>query len=183
MFQTAQSKRYKVRMNSIIRMERINKQINDTYRKAFFDLLEQKVREEPPDYDWITRLYAELKERLTSLLKPESALRKEMEELFDVELFDQMIRNKAFDGMDMYKLVTYSFTKCRQLGSPGRDAETTAKEQEVLAHMQSEGAIFATIVPLFLKNINESVDMIYEDMESLSKWVAESQAKQEGANQ
>jgi hypothetical protein len=47
--------------------------------------------------------------------------------------------------------------------------------------MQSEEAIFATIVPLFLRNINESVDMVYQDMEDLSKWVAESQARQDAS--
>ena len=35
----------------------LNKQLNTQFKKAFFDLLEEKVRQEPPDYDWITRLY------------------------------------------------------------------------------------------------------------------------------
>ena len=37
-------------------MERIIKQIDEVMRKAFYDLLEQKVASEPPDYEWLVRL-------------------------------------------------------------------------------------------------------------------------------
>ena len=45
--------------------EKINEQIKKTYQKAFFDLLEQKVADDPPDYEWITRLYAEIKQKFS----------------------------------------------------------------------------------------------------------------------
>jgi hypothetical protein len=36
-------------------MENIHKQIKETYHKAFFDLLQQKVQQDPPDYDCISK--------------------------------------------------------------------------------------------------------------------------------
>ena len=39
------------------------------YHRAFFDLLKEKVAETPPAYDWITRLYGEIKKRLLALLR------------------------------------------------------------------------------------------------------------------
>ena len=39
------------------------------YKKAFFDLLEQKVAADPPDYDWVTRLYEEIRGKLLILFR------------------------------------------------------------------------------------------------------------------
>ena len=59
--------------------------------------------------------------------------------------------------------------KCKQLGAAGRDKETDEKLKEILDHMQSGDATFATIVPLYIKNINFCVDRMYEDLENVSK--------------
>jgi len=45
-------------------MKNIENQIKSTYHKAFFDLLEERVRSEPPDYEWIVRLYKEVRDKL-----------------------------------------------------------------------------------------------------------------------
>ena len=119
---------------------------------------------DPPDYGWISRLYGEIRFRLAGLLSRKSTLRLEIEEKMDQTLFDQMIKNDAFDGEDMYKLVCYVFDKCEQLGSPGRDSETREKKKELIDLMRSSGASFSTIVPLFIRNSNYCIDMIYYDL-------------------
>jgi hypothetical protein len=144
-------------------MEKIEEQIKNTYEKAFFDLLEEKVKQEPPDYNWITKLYAEIKDKLTKLLKNTSSLHKEMNESLDVQLFDQMIRNNAFNGVDFYNLILYVFEKIKQFGSPQRDQECDEKRDEIFELMKNN-ATFAQIVPVFIKNSNFCIDKIYEDM-------------------
>jgi hypothetical protein len=84
-------------------------------KKAFFDLLEQKVGEDPPDFVWITKLYKEIKERLLKLLRQDHPLAKEIDEKLDVELFQQMIENNAFSGNDLYNLICYVFDLCLKL--------------------------------------------------------------------
>ena len=153
------------------KMKRLNEQIEDTYKKAFFDLLEQKTRSEPPDYIWIEKLYEEIRYKLTAILKKGSSLRVEIEESMDLEIFSQMIRNKAFNGADLYNLVNYVFEKCKQLGSPGRDKDVDEKFNELIDLMKS-GAVFAEIVPVFIKNANECIDWMYEDMSEFSKKVS-----------
>ena len=76
-------------------MKSIEEQINSQFHKAFYDVLEEKVRQEPPDYDWITRLYIEIKTRLANLLKINSVIRQEIITSMDDQLFRQMIENKA----------------------------------------------------------------------------------------
>lgn len=154
-------------------MERIQKQIKDTYHKAFFDLLEQKVNENPPDYDWISKLYLEIRNKLTRLLKSSSSLRKEIEDSMDPVIFNQMMRNNAFNGIDLFNLVSYVFDKIKQLGSPARDQHTEDKKNEIFNLMKNNGT-FAQIVPLFIKNSNICIDLIYEDMQNLSKKFSQS---------
>ena len=141
----------------------LNQQIDTQFKKAFFDVLEEKVREEPPDYDWITRLYQEIRTRLSSLLRENSKTRKEIEDSMDVELFRQMIENKAFGAVELYNLIEHVFELCKKLGSPARDNEVDKFKFQVLGLMKNNGT-FAQIVPLFIKNANECIDNIYKDL-------------------
>ena len=149
-------------------LEKINRQIKDNFKKAFINLLKEKVASQPPDYDWITRLYTEIHDKLVKLLRPTSSLRKEINEHMDIELFDQMIRNKAFNAEDFYKLICYVFDLIKKLGSPARDYNTCNKRDEVLNIMKNNGT-FADIVPVFIINANETIDLIYEDIKAFHK--------------
>lgn len=146
----------------------MEKQIKETYKKAFRDLLHERVKQEPPDYEWITRLYSEIKERLIKLLRKESKLYKEIDEKLDVQLFNQMISHNAFSGSDFYSLIQYVFDTCIRLGSPQRDNDTKNKKQEVLDVMNN-GGTFADIVVIFIENANNCIDSIYEDIANLYK--------------
>jgi hypothetical protein len=149
-------------------IDKLNKQIEDNFKKAFFDLLNQKVAENPPDYDWITKLYTEIQVKLKKILKPTNPLYKEIEEHMDIQLFDQMIRNNAFNGVDFYNLINYVFELIKKLGSPARDNLANSKKEEILNIMKN-GGTFADIVPIFIKNANECIDFIYTDIQNLLK--------------
>jgi len=149
--------------------EAFERQVQEAYHKAFYDLLVEKVGSDQPDYEWISRLYGEIREKLTRILRRGSILRTEIESFMDVDLFDQMIRNQAFDPQDLYKLIDFTFAKCKQLGSAGRDEETVAKRQELLDLMNSGTGTFATVVPLYIKNVNFCIDRIYEDLQAFSE--------------
>ena len=153
-------------------VERLNKQVEETMKKAFFDLLEQKVASNPPDYDWLTRLYTEIRDKLTKLLKPTSKLRKHIEEQMDPEFFHQLISNNVFEPKSFYALICFVFEQCKALGSPGRDKETDEKLQEILDHFNSGNATFATLVPMFIKNANYCIDNIYLDIQNLQKQIS-----------
>ena len=150
-------------------VKRLTEQVKETYQRAFFDLLEEKVASDPPDHDWIVRLYTEIKVKLTSILKKGSTFTNEIEEGMDVELFDQMIRHKAFDAKNLYNLICFTFDVCKKLGSAGRDKETDQKMQEIIDLVNSGNGTFATIVPLYIKNINFCIDRIYEDLRGVSQ--------------
>jgi len=151
------------------KVERLNKQMETTMKKAFFDLLEQKVTADPPDYEWLTRLYTEIRDKLTKLLKPTSKTRKHIEEQMDPEFFHQLISNNVFEYKSFHALICFVFEQCKELGSPGREKETDEKLQEILDHYDSGNATFATLVPMFIKNANYCIDNIYLDIQNLQK--------------
>ncbi len=150
-------------------MERINEQIDSVMRKAFYDLLEEKVASKPPDYEWLVRLYKEMRDRLCHLLKESSHLRTEITDSMDIVLFEQMLKADAFRYDDFYKLMQYVFCKCKQLGSPARDSETDAKLKEITDFINTGNATFGTIVPMFIKNANFCIDRIYEDIKTFKE--------------
>ena len=149
-------------------VNRLTTQVRETYKRAFFDLLQEKVAANPPDFEWLTRLYGEIRTKLISLLREGSQLRLEIEESMDCDFFKQLISNNVFSPEDFYTLIRYVFEKCKQLGSPARDAETDAKLKEIVDFVDSGDATFATLVPMFIKNANECLDTIYEDIQALS---------------
>lgn len=149
-------------------METLEKQVRNTFEKAFFDLLKEKVAEEPPDYDWLIRLYTEIKTKLCKLVKKDSVMWRDMNEKLDPVFFEQLIKNKVFDGKSMYGLIWYTFEKCLELGSPGRDNDTKKARDEVIALAVSADGTFSNIVPLYIKNINKCIDTIYSDIKSFA---------------
>jgi len=150
-------------------VNRLTTQVRETYKRAFFDLLQEKVAANPPDFEWLTRLYGEIRTKLISLLREGSQLRLEIEESMDCDFFKQLISNNVFSPEDFYTLIRYVFEKCKQLGSPARDAETDAKLKEIIDFVDSGDATFATLVPMFIKNANECLDTVYEDIKALSE--------------
>ena len=150
-------------------IEKLNKQIETQMKKAFYDLIIEKTACETPDFDWLIKLYSEIREGLISILKQGSDLRKEMEECFDIELFSQMIKNNAFGGEDMIKLINYTFNKLLQLGSPGRDKIYRERQEEILKHMYTDKATFGSIVGIYLKNSHLCLDELHLDIANIKK--------------
>jgi hypothetical protein len=155
----------------------LNSQIKETYFTAFFDLLEAKVKQQPPDYEWIVNLYKEIRHKLTFFLKKGSAFRKHIEEGMDIELFDQMLRNNAIGGVEFYNLVNFVFECTLKLGSAGRDKDVEKKRDEIFDCMKN-GGLFCQLVPLFIKNANTCIDWIHEDLGNVKKNLSKIEKKQ-----
>ena len=141
----------------------LHDQIKHNFHLAWFNLLREKTLQNPPDFDWIVNLYKELRHRLTCFLKKDSNVRKRVEEDLDVELFDQMIRNGAFQGPEFYNLVNYIFDTTLKLGSPVRDNDVKNLRKEILTALSNK-ATFAELVPLFFKNANIAIDWVHKDL-------------------
>ena len=141
----------------------LREQIETAYKETWSALLHDKVKQTPPDFEWIVRLYKEIKYKLTYFLKQNSSMRKSIEESLDTDLFEQMIRHGAFQGLEFYNLVNYIFDTILKLGSPARDDNVKQLRDEILTALSNK-ATFAELVPLFFVNANTSIDWVNKDL-------------------
>lgn len=139
-------------------INKISIQIKEQMKKAFFDLIDENVNSEKPDYEWITNLYSELLNRLASFLKINSRNYKLLQDEFDVELFRQMITNDVFDQISMLKLVNNTYGWIQKLQAPARDSETDESKNRVLNSDPKN------MISTFLKEIHVCIDNIEKDL-------------------
>ena len=136
----------------------MEEQIEKTMKRAFYDLIDSNCSCVPPDYDWLERLYKELKSMILMYLKKDSKVYKTIDESFDEELFSQMIRADVFSMESMLKLVDNTFYWIKELGSPARDQDTDDAKSKVL----SSGA--EKMISTFLKESHQCLDNYHTDM-------------------
>lgn len=122
-------------------------------QRAFFDALRAKLSGPDPDYEWVVRLYSEIRDRIAKLTPNRVDLHQELKEAMDVELFDQMLRNNAFNGADLYRLVHFVFDRLSSLEAPARAESTQRMVQELDDEMAKDTCTFSEFVPLFLRSL------------------------------
>ncbi|XP_070189597.1 T-complex protein 11-like protein 1 isoform X2 [Littorina saxatilis] len=127
----------------------IEKQVKEVMQKAFWDALEAKLSQDPPDYSHALVLIEEVKENLLSLLLPQHVrLRAQVLEVLDMDLIRQKIHNEAFD---IFFYASYVMGTMARLCAPVRDERVAALKE------------LKDVVPLF-KEIFEVLDLMKMDM-------------------
>ena len=137
--------------------ERIEQQIKEQFQKAFYDTIKESVLS--GKHEHIVRLYAEIRDRIAEKVKPTGRAHARILEDFDVELFQQMVTNNAFDGDSLLRLVNTTFKWIHDLQMPARDSATESAKQRVL----QAGTTMAEIVPVYVKEVHGCLDTMEQD--------------------
>ena len=138
-------------------MNKLENQIKEMYQKAFYDIIDETIASNSPDYEWIVNLYAEIKQRLIRYVKKDSKTHKLIDEQFDISLFKQMIENDVFNYESLFKLINTTFYWIETLQAPARDQSTKDAKERVL-RVQPE-----KMVSTFIKEVNQCIDLLDED--------------------
>ena len=153
-------------------MEALKRQIEETTKRAFWDLLDKALASDPPDYEWVVRLYKELADRLCAITPSRGDLHAEIQAGLDPELFEQMLRNDAFDAGDLSQMVSFTFARLSGLCSPARDDEIASRRKHLEEMLGKGDAIkFADFVVAYLKAFHQTVDDIEGDMKMFKEVV------------
>ena len=151
-------------MSSVeINIEKISLQIKEQMKKSFFDLIDQIVNSDTPDYDWIKRLYIEIRDRLSKYFKKDSKKLKQLEEDFDIDFFYQLIINDVFDLNSMLNLIENTFFWIKNLQAPIRDKSTEESKIKILKSEPQK------MISTFLKEVHICIDNIDQDIENFEK--------------
>lgn len=124
-------------------------QVKKIVQQAFWDLLEEELKEDPCNYIQAMVLLNDVKEGLMSLLLPQhSRLRTEIEEVLDVDLIKQQAEKGV---LDFQKYANFVLSVMARLCAPIRDQRI----QELMT---------VTEVSTLFKGILETIDLMKLDM-------------------
>ncbi|XP_069682529.1 T-complex protein 11-like protein 1 isoform X2 [Periplaneta americana] len=127
----------------------IHRQVKDTIHKAFWDVLESELNEDPPNYSQAMVLLEDVKQNLISLLLPQhTKIKEEIHEALDAALIRQQVERRV---LDFQYYAQYVITVMGKLCAPVRDEKI--KE---LTEIQG-------VVPMF-RGILETLDLMKLDM-------------------
>ncbi|XP_064011474.1 T-complex protein 11-like protein 2 isoform X2 [Pogoniulus pusillus] len=93
--------------------------VKQIVHKAFWDLLESELNEDPPEYEHAIKLFEEIKEILLSFLTPgANRIRNQICEVLDTDLIRQQAEHNA---VDIHGLANYIINTMGKLCAPIRD--------------------------------------------------------------
>ncbi|XP_044042486.1 T-complex protein 11-like protein 2 isoform X1 [Siniperca chuatsi] len=97
------------------------KVVRDNVHKAFWDILESELNDDPPEYGQAIRLLEEIREILLSFLNPgANRMRTQIMEVLDMDLIRQQADK---DAVDIQGLASYIITTMGKMCAPVRDEE------------------------------------------------------------
>ncbi|XP_042260035.1 T-complex protein 11-like protein 2 isoform X1 [Thunnus maccoyii] len=97
------------------------KMVRENVHKAFWDILESELNDDPPEYGQAIRLLEEIRETLLSFLNPgANRIRTQIMEVLDMDLIRQQADN---DAVDIQGLASYIITTMGKMCAPVRDEE------------------------------------------------------------
>ncbi|XP_054480982.1 T-complex protein 11-like protein 2 [Anoplopoma fimbria] len=95
--------------------------VRDNVHKAFWDILESELNDDPPEYGQAIRLLEEIREILLSFLNPgANRMRTQIMEVLDMDLIRQQADN---DAVDIQGLASYIITTMGKMCAPVRDED------------------------------------------------------------
>lgn len=152
-------------------MNALQTQISNQFKKAFDDLLEKKLVEK--DFEWVARLYVEIRERLCNLIPRRKDLHEKIREEMDATIFVQMLENDMFKIEQILNLINYVFGWFEKLQSPHRDDATEKRKQELYVFLRKPNCTLASFVPFFIKKMHIIIDEIDNDTKEIKKLLAQ----------
>ncbi|XP_059182394.1 T-complex protein 11-like protein 2 [Centropristis striata] len=97
------------------------KAVKDNLHKAFWDVLETELNDDPPEYGQAIRLLEDIREILLSFLNPgANRMRTQIMEVLDMDLIRQQADN---DAVDIQGLASYIITTMGKICAPLRDGD------------------------------------------------------------
>ncbi|KAM8883642.1 T-complex protein 11-like protein 2 isoform 1-T1 [Synchiropus picturatus] len=134
------------------------KMVRDNVHKAFWDILESELNDDPPEYQQAIRLLEEIREILLSFLNPgHNRMRTQIMEVLDMDLIRQQVEN---DAVDIHGLASYIITTMEKLCAPIREEEIKKLRGNTdnIVHMFRE--IFRVLDLMKVDYLNFSIEML-----------------------
>lgn len=148
-------------------IDSLKDQITDTYKKAYWDKLEQDL--DNKNYDSIILILEEIRSRIALLVPNRIDIHQTLAEYIDIELIKQMLENDAMDNKFIYGLINYIIENLKQLEAPIQNDKTEEWRQETLKELETIENI-NKFFPKFFQKVYDKIEVIENEV----KFVKES---------
>lgn len=131
------------------------KVVRDTVHKAFWDVLESELNDDPPEYGHAIRLLEEIREILLSFLSPgNNRMRTQIMEVLDMDLIRQQADN---DAVDIQGLASFIISTMGKLCAQIRDEEIRKLRESTYNMVTLFREIFRVLDLMTADNVNYTI--------------------------
>lgn len=107
--------------------------VKETMEKAFWDVVEDSMRGDMPDYSYLVSLVKEVKEALQELAP--TGWKEEISENINLEILTQLLASGSQDRQYLGQILQYSLNKLRKLSSPAKEDEMKKSHDKLLGDL------------------------------------------------
>ena len=135
----------------------INKIIVNTIQFNVWDKLEEDMKEK--NYDMLLKVLEETKLKLCNLISNNVELHKQLHEIIDIKLLDQMLKHNAVDDKYIFSLINFIITQLKDFDSIDNEPIYEKWRNLINIHLSSNTLLYI-IIPRFLRETFFYIDEI-----------------------
>ena len=137
----------------------IKDKVEYNFNKAFWDLMSKDIKKD--NYESVIKHIKQLIQIICSMIPNRTDLHEQIKDKIDIEIIEQLIENKMFDGKTLYEYTGYIFDWLKKLGSSSREQDLDKIWEEMISTNDKE---YALLVPEIFKMLYKIIDLIKMDM-------------------
>ena len=149
----------------------MEKQIEITMKKAFWDLIATDLEATPQRFDHLCKLIEEIGNKLKSFTPNNKKLRTEIEEYIDSEFLKGLFEHETFEAKHFTGIIEFIMRKIKEYSSPAHDEEINIWMKETRKGMNEKYSIF---VPKFFEKVYYFLENIETEIKEYMKEVSKS---------
>ena len=150
-------------------VEKLHSSVQTTMQKVFWDSVSLQLKSEKHKNTSILLVFGDIKEKILNIIKTNDKFREEIENGFDMSLYEMKCINGSFDVKCVTSLFQHTMSVLKKICTPSQDKIINDIEEEV--HLLLTGFEnfdnISEIVPFFI-NIFQHLDYIERQLESIS---------------
>lgn len=160
-------------------IDSLKDQVENTYKKAYWDKLEEDLNNK--SYDSIILILEEIRSRIALLVPNRIDIHQTLAEYIDVELIKQMLNNNAIDHKFIYGLVNYIIENLKNLEAPSQNEKTEEWRQETLKELENIENI-NKFFPMFFQKVYDKIEVIENEVKFIKESKLYEKIKKNGNN-
>ena len=141
----------------------LEKQIEETMKKAFWDLIKSDLKNDPQQFDHLVILIQEIRDKFKSFTPNRNDIATELDDVLDDSFLKHLFVEKSLDPSHFLKLIFFLVEKIKSYSAPYLDNDIKLWEENVNAKLQVE-IIYAEFIPYFFEKLYYFLDLIEKDI-------------------